>query len=161
MKKISLSILVISSFIFYSLLQRSNNQTTPSPLAAASDNSSRQNQPSVSTSPSNNSNSGAAASPNPSSGYKDGSFTGNAVDAFYGTVQVKAVIQNGKLTDVQFLQSPNDRPTSIFINGMADPILKNEAIQVQSAQVDTVTGATDSSQAFIESLQSALNQAKS
>src|SRR6185437_2894640 len=77
--------------------------------------------------------------------YKDGEYTGQAADAFYGNIQVKAVIQGGKITDVQFLQYPSDRSTSIQINQQAMPYLKQEAIQVQSAQVDIVSGATDSS----------------
>ena len=91
--------------------------------------------------------------------YKDGEYTGNAADAIYGNIQVKAIIQGGNITDVQFLQYPNDRQTSIEINTQAMPYLKSEAIQAQSANVDIVTGATDSSIAFRESLASALGQA--
>jgi uncharacterized protein with FMN-binding domain len=92
--------------------------------------------------------------------YKDGSYTGSIADAQWGVVQVKAVIKNGKITDVQFLQYPNDRSRSIYINSIADPQLTSEAIQAQSANVDIVTGATDSSEAFIQSLSDALSQAK-
>ena len=92
--------------------------------------------------------------------YKDGQFAGSAVDAFYGMVQVQAVIQSGKLTDVQFLEYPNDRRTSIRINRVAMPYLTSEAVQAQSAEVDVISGATLTSEAFIESLQSALNTAK-
>ena len=99
--------------------------------------------------------------PTPGSGYKDGTYTGNAADAFYGLIQVQAIIANGRITSVQFLQAPNDRGTSIEINSQADPLLAQEAIQAQSAQVNIVSGATDSSQAFVQSLQSALDQAKS
>ena len=95
------------------------------------------------------------------SGFKDGTYTGDPADAFYGNIQVQATISGGKITDVQFLQAPNDRSTSIEINSQADPILAQEAIQVQSANVDIVSGATDSSQAFVQSLQSALDKAKS
>lgn len=95
------------------------------------------------------------------SGYKNGTYTGNVADAFYGNVQVQAVISGGKLTDVTFLQYPNDRSTSIEINTQAMPYLKQEAIKAQIAQVDIITGATQTSRAFIESLQSALDQAKS
>lgn len=98
--------------------------------------------------------------PPTSSGYKNGSFTGDVADAFYGNIQVRIAMQDGKITDVQFLQYPNDRDNSIQINEYAMPILKSEAIQAQSANVDIVSGATDSSQAFIQSLQSALNKAK-
>jgi uncharacterized protein with FMN-binding domain len=75
-------------------------------------------------------------------------------------VQVKAVIQAGKIADVQFLQYPNDRRTSIRINNIAMPYLITEAIQAQSAQVDVISGATLTSQAFAQSLQSALATAK-
>ena len=91
--------------------------------------------------------------------YKDGQYTGNVADAYYGNVQVEAVVQNGKISDVQFLNHPQDRSTSIQINNRAMPILKSEAIQSQSANVAVVSGATDTSQAFMQSLSSALNQA--
>lgn len=100
------------------------------------------------------------AVPPTSSGYKNGSFIGDAADALYGNIQVQIAMQDGKITDVQFLQYPNDRSHSVQINQYAMPILKSEAIQAQSANVDIVSGATDSSQAFIQSLQSALNKAK-
>jgi len=93
-------------------------------------------------------------------GYKDGEYAGPVTDAYYGLVQVKAVIQQGKIADVQFLQYPNDRGTSIRINNIAMPYLITEAIQAQSAQVDIISGATLTSEAFAESLQSALDTAK-
>lgn len=92
--------------------------------------------------------------------YVDGSFTGTPSDAYYGTVQVRAVIRNGKIADVVFLQHPNMHENSVFINGQAMPLLKQEAIQAQSAQVDGVSGATFTSQAFQQSLASALVKAK-
>lgn len=94
------------------------------------------------------------------SAYTNGAYAGNAVDAYYGTVQVKAIVQNGKLADVQFLQYPNERSTSRYINDQAMPLLMQEAIVAQSAQVDGVSGATFTSQAFQESLASALALAK-
>jgi uncharacterized protein with FMN-binding domain len=92
--------------------------------------------------------------------YKDGQFTGDTVDAFYGLVRVQATIQSGKIADVQFLEYPNDRRTSIRINNIAMPYLTTEAIQAQSAEVDIISGATLTSEAFIQSLQSALESAK-
>lgn len=92
--------------------------------------------------------------------YKDGSYTGSVADAYYGNIQVKAIIQDGKLADVIFLQHPNDRQTSVEINTQAMPYLKSEAIQIQNGNVDIVSGATDSSIAFRESMTSALVQAK-
>ena len=92
--------------------------------------------------------------------YKDGQYDGNAADAFYGFVQVRAIVQGGKIVDVQFLSYPNDRSYSVEINNYAMPKLKTEAITVQNAQVNIVTGATNTSRAFITSLSSALNQAQ-
>lgn len=92
--------------------------------------------------------------------YKDGQYTGSVADAYYGNVQVKAVISGGKIADVQFLDYPQDRGTSIRINFQAMPYLTSEAIQAQSVNVDTISGATETSRAFRESLDSALAQAK-
>ena len=92
--------------------------------------------------------------------YKDGSFTGSAADAQWGYIQVKAIISGGKITDVQFLQYPNERNRSVEINAYADPQLTQEAIAAQDSQVDIVTGATDTSEAFIQSLSDALTQAQ-
>lgn len=93
------------------------------------------------------------------SGMRDGVYTGTAVDAFYGMVQVKATISGGKITDVTFLEYPNDRDTSRFISQQAMPILSHEAIVAQSARVNVVSGATQTSQGFEESLSAALAQA--
>ena len=92
--------------------------------------------------------------------FKNGTFTGTEVDAYYGLVKVQATIQNGKLTDVTFLEFPQDRRTSQRINSYAVPTLQQEAMQVQSANVDLISGATLTSQAFVASLQSALAAAK-
>jgi uncharacterized protein with FMN-binding domain len=93
-------------------------------------------------------------------GYKDGTFKGPEVDAYYGLVQVQATIQGGKLANVQFLEYPTDRRTSQEINNIAVPYLQQEAMQAQSARVDVISGATLTSEAFMMSLQNALNSAK-
>lgn len=152
MKKFIVAVLIVGTFILYSLLYHSNA------VALLPDKSPTSSTP-TSVPPS------SVASPTPtmtgtSSAYKDGSYTGSVADATWGNVQVKAVIQHGKITSVQFLQYPNDRNRSIMINSYADPQLSSEAIQAQSANVDIVSGATDSSDAFIQSLTNALAQAK-
>ncbi len=98
--------------------------------------------------------------PKPKGQYADGTYTGSAADAYYGLVQIQVVIQNGRLVTVTFLQYPSDRSTSRYINSQAMPLLKSEAIQAQSADVSGVSGASDTSQAFVQSLGSALAQAK-
>ena len=112
-----------------------------------------------STNPNQANNSTNSSGSTPPS-YKDGSYTGIVADAYYGNIQVQATIAGGKITNVQFLQFPNDNGTSLGINQQADPMLAQEAIQAQNANVNVVSGASDSSQAFTQSLQSALNQAK-
>lgn len=96
----------------------------------------------------------------PKGQYVDGTYMGSQADAYYGIVQVQVVIQNGALATVNFLSYPNDRRTSQYINSQAMPLLKQEAIQAQSADVSGVSGASDTSAAFRESLASALAQAK-
>ena len=155
MKKFFVAALIVGAFILYSFLYRSN---------AAGTLPSSSNQTGAVTNPSSN-NSGTASTPGasaPSSpgSYKDGTYTGSVDSAVWGNVQVQVVIQHGNITSVQFLQHPNDRNRSIEINNFADPILCNEAIQAQSANVDAVSGATDTSDAFIQSLTDALAQAK-
>lgn len=92
--------------------------------------------------------------------YRDGTYTGPNVNAFYGLVQVQTTIRNGKIADVQFVKYPNDRRTSVRINDYAVPYLQDEAVQAQSANVDFISGATLTSEAFAKSLQVALNSAK-
>ena len=93
--------------------------------------------------------------------YKNGTYTGSVADAYYGNVEVQATVSGGKLTGVTFLQYPSDRSTSVSINSQAMPYLKQEAIAAQSAQVNVISGATATSQAFAQSLGSALIQAQS
>jgi uncharacterized protein with FMN-binding domain len=113
--------------------------------------------PQPSSTPSSDPSTGSGGS---STAYKDGTYTGTTVDVGYGPVQVQAVILGGKLTTVNFLQMPNDRQHSQEITDQAEPLLRQEAIQAQSANIDTVSGATQDSDGFVESLQAALALAK-
>lgn len=92
--------------------------------------------------------------------YASGVYTGKTEDAFYGPVQVAVTISQGKIARVRFLQYPDHNGTSLFINGQAMPLLVQEAIQAQDANVDGVSGASETSAAFKRSLASALAQAK-
>ncbi len=156
MKKFTVSVLIIGAFILYSLMY--NHSSLVALLPNSSTDSSSSSGSSTSVAP--NAPNAPATTGTSGSLLKDGSYTGSVADALWGYIQVKAVIQNGKITDVQFLQYPNERDRSVMINSYADPQLTSEAIQAQSANVDIVTGATDSSEAFIQSLSDALSQAK-
>ena len=102
-----------------------------------------------------------AASSSTGSGYKDGTYTGPTVYVDWGYVQVQATIRSGKISSVRFLQYPSDRRTSVRINSIANPELQQEAMQAQSADVNIITGATLTSEGFQQSLQAALDQARS
>jgi len=156
MKKIITTAFVLLTFVIYSVHQRgettsivpSVSQTTKQTTATAADASSS------STTSMNQAMTAQMAT------YKDGSYTGSSADAYYGYIQVKAIISGGQLIDVQFLQHPKDQRNSVEINNYAMPILKQQAIKNQTAQVDGVSGASDTSQAFVQSLGDALSQAK-
>lgn len=77
----------------------------------------------------------------------------------YGNVQVKVTIKGGKLTRVTFLDLPYGDPTSQSISDQVAPILAQQAISAQSAQVSGVAGASFTSEAYRQSLQSALDKA--
>lgn len=131
--------------------QNNNNSTS----SQSNPNTSQNSQP-----PNSGSNSMMQNSTPMTGSYKNGTYNGSVQDAFYGPLQVQAVITNGKISDVIFLQYPNDNRTSQYVNSVADPMLKQEAIQAQSAQINGVSGASASSQAFQASLADALSQAK-
>lgn len=147
-KKIFLSVFVIATFVIYSLHQRSE-------VVAVTPTVPESTKPDTSTS---------ATTPPPSTStavtYKDGTYTGKAADAYYGYIQVQVVVSSGKITDVVFLEHPNDQHESVQINNQAMPLLKSQAIKAQSANVDGVSGATDTSMAFVQSAESALTQAQ-
>ncbi len=96
-----------------------------------------------------------------SSQYRDGAYTGPVVNAYYGLMQIQAIIKGGRLASIRVLQYPNDRRTSVYINRQALPMLRDEVINAQSADVDIVSGATLSSEAFIQSLGAAMTRAAS
>jgi uncharacterized protein with FMN-binding domain len=84
---------------------------------------------------------------------------GPAISTQYGDVQVRVVVQNGRLVDVQALTLPSDRERSARISDFAGPELHDEALQAQSANIDVVSGATYTSEGYAESLQAALDRA--
>jgi uncharacterized protein with FMN-binding domain len=94
------------------------------------------------------------------SAYADGTYTGPAVDAYYGLIQIQAIVAGGRLNGIKVLQYPSDRRTSVNINRQALPMLRDEVVSAQSANVDIVTGATLTSEAFIRSIGGALQQAR-
>jgi uncharacterized protein with FMN-binding domain len=101
----------------------------------------------------------SAAAASTSSATKSGTYTGSVVQTQYGAIQVQLTVANGTITNVQALKYPSNNPHSSSINRYALPTLIQEALQTQSAQINAVSGATYTSQGFVQSLQSALSQA--
>jgi uncharacterized protein with FMN-binding domain len=87
------------------------------------------------------------------------SYTGAAADTRWGPVQVRITVQGGKISASQAVQYPQGTSRDAQINGSALPILNQEVVQQQSASIDTVSGATVTSGGYLQSLQSAIDQA--
>ena len=88
-----------------------------------------------------------------------GTYTGDAVMTRWGVVQVEITVKNGKITKSEAVQYPSDNPRDQEINAYAVPALNDEAVQAQSADIDAVSGATVTSDGYVQSLQSAIDQA--
>jgi uncharacterized protein with FMN-binding domain len=83
---------------------------------------------------------------------------GQIIPTQFGDVQVRVILANGKITDVQPLQMPFQHQRSLEISQQAAPLLHDEVLQAQSAQIDLLSGATYTSDAYQRSLQAALDQ---
>jgi uncharacterized protein with FMN-binding domain len=87
--------------------------------------------------------------------------TGPQVVLAHGIVQVRVVITDGRITDVTALQLPHDNPDSWNTSTRAAPILRSEALAMQGANINVVSGATYTSRGYARSLQAALDAANS
>jgi uncharacterized protein with FMN-binding domain len=114
----------------------------------------------------------SATAPDPTSGTTGGTtsgggaatggpatVTGDSTDTRWGPVQVRITVANRKITDVQVVDYPNGNRRDQQINSQALPILVQETLDAQSAHIDMVSGATVTSEGYLGSLQSALDQA--
>jgi uncharacterized protein with FMN-binding domain len=84
---------------------------------------------------------------------------GDSVYTEFGYVQVGITISNGRITDVINIELPADEARSVSISERAGPMLRQRALEAQSAEVETVSGATWTSDAYRSSLRSALDKA--
>lgn len=85
-------------------------------------------------------------------------ITGSAVDTRYGAVQVQVTFSGSTITALKTLQAPDRDGRDVEINSQALPILEQEVLASQSANIDTVSGATYTSEGYIQSVQSAIDQ---
>jgi uncharacterized protein with FMN-binding domain len=101
----------------------------------------------------------ATGSSSSSSSAASGTVTGAAADTRWGPVQVQITVADGSITDVSVVQYPTSNGKDQEINARALPILIQETLKAQSASIDMVSGATYTSDGYVTSLQSALDQA--
>ena len=92
-------------------------------------------------------------------GNGSGTFAGSVSQTRYGNVQVQITVSAGKITDVTPLQLTDEGGRSVQISNEAAPLLRDEVLQAQSANVQTISGATITSDGYLSSLQSALDAA--
>ncbi|MFD4877880.1 FMN-binding protein [Streptomyces sp. NPDC058420] len=104
--------------------------TTPSPTATSS-------------------SSGSASTPSTSSKKV---VQGTAINTSKGTVQVQVTFEGDKISTVSMLQQPNHPQTTAAV-----PVLIEETLKAQSSKIDTVSGATITSDAYVQSLQAAID----
>jgi uncharacterized protein with FMN-binding domain len=88
-----------------------------------------------------------------------GTYTGSTAATRWGDVQVTITVTDGKITDVQVPVYPSGNGRDQEINAYALPILTQETLQTQSANIDSVSGATVTSDGYLQSLQAALDAA--
>ena len=88
-----------------------------------------------------------------------GTFKGETSQTRWGPVQVQVTLTDGKITDVSTLQYPNGDRRSLSISSQVIPWLQDEVLQIQSAQINGISGATYTSGGFKASLASALQKA--
>ena len=131
-----------------------HNKSVLSPTASTASGTSSQ-----ALSASNTSSGSSSSTSSASSAYKDGTFTGRDEPNDYGDVQIAITISGGKISDVKFLQLPSGGRSS-EISGFAAPQLKSQTLSAQNANIDGVSGASYTSASYVQSLQSALDQAK-
>ncbi|MET7608192.1 FMN-binding protein [Streptomyces avermitilis] len=127
--------------------------TPPTVAQASAASGQSQSQSSGSSSGSSGSSSGGTKS----TGTK--TVTGDTVQTRWGPVQVRVTVRNGEITEVTAVAYPQGNPKDQEINSYAIPQLRREALAAQSAQIDSVSGATYTSDGYKRSLQSALDSA--
>jgi uncharacterized protein with FMN-binding domain len=90
----------------------------------------------------------------------DGTYTGATATNKWGPVQVEITVTGGQITEVAAIQTPTEDRKSISINARATPTLASEVLTAQNADIDTVSGATYTSDSYKVSLQSAIDLAQ-
>lgn len=111
------------------------------------------------TSPSAGAGSPSASASSGTSSSAAKTYTGAVAGTRWGDVQVTVTVAGGKITNVAVPVYPNGNGRDQEINAFALPTLVQETLQAQNANIQTVSGATVTSDGYLQSLQSALDAA--
>lgn len=141
----SVAVLIDGYLMFFKHDQ--SQETAQSQATAASDTESESSTTTSSSTSSSNST------------MKDGTYTGKSTRTEWGDVQVKITVASGKITQITVLKHPTGGKSD-EINSRSLPTYKQEALAAQSANINQVSGATETYKGFTGSLQSAINQAE-
>lgn len=167
MKKIVYSLLVTVSGVLLVLAYRTSTQvvmpTASGTTAQGGDVAAPNSESTPTASPSRSASSGSTATQSataPKTGLKDGTFVGELTDTRWGPVRVQITVAGGSITAADAVVYPTGSLRDQAINSRAIPILNSEAVKAQAASIDMVSGATVTSDGYIGSLQSAIDQAK-
>lgn len=95
-----------------------------------------------------------------SSGLKDGSYTGTASSNMYEDVVVTIKVSGGRIASSSMDVSNMEESESSRIVSRAEKSLNTQAVSAQSAHIDGVSGATSTSESYVQSLQSAIDKAR-
>jgi uncharacterized protein with FMN-binding domain len=114
--------------------------------------------PSVVPEPTGSTTTNPTSTPNPTPHYRSGSATGRTAHTDYGDVRVRVTVEHHRIVHVAALELPHGNPTDLQLSRPAARTLERWVVRAQSVDVDTVSGATYTSQGYLTSLQSALDQ---
>jgi uncharacterized protein with FMN-binding domain len=158
MKRVALAIVSTVAALVLLLSFKTHSTSVAAPSAAASSTSSAATGSSSSRSDSSGRSSGTSRTKSSISSAAK-TYTGSAVETQYGPVQVQVTIKSGTITAANAVDYPTSDPRDAQINAYAIPALNSETTAANSAQIDTISGASYTSAGYISSLQSALDKA--
>lgn len=165
MKKIVYGVLATLSglVLLFSYRTSLGEEITPAAAdeaASVSDTTSTTTVPQVAT-PTTPTTQTPTQTPTTASGLMDGTYTGQSASTRFGPVQVALTVSGGQITAVDVVDYPDSNSHDRQINERAIPQLVSETLDAQSADIDMVSGATYTSDGYLQSLQSAIDQAQS
>ena len=88
------------------------------------------------------------------------SFLGPAMTTPFSAIQVRALFTGRRLTGIETVMLSGDGPHTEALNARAEPILRESALKAGSADVDVVSGATSTSEIWLDALQGAIDKAR-